>query len=124
MRQSLRHSELLAQAMPIPMPSAYPPIAGQSQGPTPAEQALGNEIEEALDPRPLAKEIGSIINAAVSPGAYDYRERALRAAGIDPASARANNYEVHHIVAAMAAPAQPARDVLSSAGMEFMTFRT
>ena len=39
--------------------------------------------------------MGSIVNAAVGPGASDYRERALRAAGIDPASAEAKGYEVH-----------------------------
>lgn len=61
--------------------------------------------------------MGSIVNAAVGPGASDYRERALRAAGIDPASAEAKGYEVHHIVAEIALAAAPARQALSEAGI-------
>ncbi len=70
-------------------------------------QRSGGGIPAPLDPRPLGQAMYNVLDALYQSmvDIYDsiaynwnYRERALTAAGIDPASNAAKNYEVHHVV--------------------------
>ena len=97
----------LLQNVQLVIPIRPPPLAVGTPTDDPALGATQYLTQTFTN---FAGEVASIYNAVASPGAYDYRSRALLAAGIDPASADVQNYDVHHIVAVTAIAAQPARD--------------
>jgi hypothetical protein len=69
-------------------------------------------VGNAINPLPL---IDFITNAMAAPGASDYRQRGLAAAGIS--SAEFDSYQVHHIVAQSPVLAGPAQIALAQAGI-------
>jgi RHS repeat-associated protein len=101
-----------ANAQVVLAPPATPPIVGGS-----GSVSSADELSIAQSLSAVGNFVASAYNAVASAGAWDYRSRALLAAGIDPASADAQNYDVHHIVAVTALAAQPARNDLASAGI-------
>ena len=94
----------------VPPGAAAPGGARDQYGVSTSERALANWLSSIFSLSPLIDAVTDFFNGE---GASSYRDRGLIAAGIVPGSATSKNYDVHHIVAANADAAQPARDVLA-----------